>query len=64
MHIFKTNKQQILFWRSKWRSLDKKREKKEKQFVPDIHFTKVRIFNKEYNIHEFEKKDSNSQNIV
>ena len=28
--------------------------------MPDIHFTKVRIFNKEYNIHEFEKKDSNS----
>lgn len=32
--------------------------------MPDIHFTKVRIFNKEYNIHEFKKKDSNSQNIV
>lgn len=34
----------------------KKEKKKKKNFVPDIHFTKVRIFNKEYNIHEFEKK--------
>ncbi len=42
----------------------KKEKKKKNNFVPDIHFTKVRIFNKEYNIHEFEKKDSNSQNIV
>ena len=42
----------------------KKEKKKKNNFVPDIHFTKVRIFNKEYNIHEFKKKDSNSQNIV
>ena len=43
----------------------KKKEKKGRSnFVPDIHFTKVRIFNKEYNIHEFEKKGSNPQNIV
>lgn len=42
----------------------KKEKKGRSNFVPDIHFTKVRIFNKEYNIHEFEKKGSNPQNIV
>jgi len=42
----------------------KKEKKKENNFIPDIYFTKVRIFNKEYNIHEFEKEDSSLQKIV
>jgi signal transduction histidine kinase/DNA-binding response OmpR family regulator/ligand-binding sensor domain-containing protein len=31
-------------------------ENQKKQYIPDIYFTKLRIFNQDYNIHDFEKK--------
>lgn len=39
-------------------------EKKRKDFIPDIFFTKLRIFNKDYNISEFEKSKGNKREIV
>lgn len=38
--------------------------KKRKDFIPDIFFTKLRIFNKDYNISEFEKSKGNKREIV
>ena len=42
----------------------KNEEKKRKEFIPDIFFTKLRIFNKDYNISEFEKSEGNKEAIV
>lgn len=38
-------------------------EKKRKDFIPDIFFTKLRIFNKDYNISEFEKSKGNKREL-
>lgn len=42
----------------------KNEERKKKEFVPEIFFTKLRIFNKEYSISEFEKAKGNEEAIV
>lgn len=42
----------------------KNEEKKKKEFVPDIYFTKLRIFNKEYSISEFVKMENGEETIV
>lgn len=39
-------------------------ERKRKDFAPEIFFTKLRIFNKDYNISEFEKKEGDKGTIV
>ena len=39
-------------------------EKQRNEFIPDIFFTKLRIFNKDYNISEFEKKKGDKEEIV
>jgi signal transduction histidine kinase/DNA-binding response OmpR family regulator/ligand-binding sensor domain-containing protein len=41
----------------------KKEENKRKRYVADIFFTKLRIFNKDYNIHDFEKKKDDEKYI-
>lgn len=42
----------------------KNEERQKKKFTPEIHFTKLRIFNQDYNISEFEKKKGNKEAIV
>ncbi|WP_273157713.1 two-component regulator propeller domain-containing protein [Bacteroides fluxus] len=42
----------------------KKEAKKKKQFIPNIYFTKLRIFNQDYNISEFEETKGNQKSIV
>jgi signal transduction histidine kinase/ligand-binding sensor domain-containing protein/DNA-binding response OmpR family regulator len=41
---------------------DKQREKKQ-AFIPDIFFTKLRIFNKDYHINDFEKRKDDERYI-
>lgn len=55
MLTFKTVQKTIFLWRRRWYCMDRKWGKKRKDFIPDIFFTKLRIFNKDYNISEFEK---------
>lgn len=38
--------------------------RKRKEFLPDIFFTNLRIFNKDYNISEFERKKGDRKEIV
>ncbi|KAA6348376.1 Sensor histidine kinase TodS [termite gut metagenome] len=40
-----------------------KQNEKQKKFIPDIFFTKLRIFNKDYNINDFEKRKGNERYI-
>lgn len=42
----------------------KNEERKKKKFIPEIHFTKLRIFNQDYNISEFEKNKGDKEAIV
>lgn len=39
-------------------------QREKKQFRPEIYFTKLKIFNKEYNISTFEKKRDNKASVV
>lgn len=42
----------------------KNEERTKKEFIPEIYFTKLRIFNQDYNISEFEKTKGNKEAIV
>ena len=42
----------------------KKEERARNNFIPNLYFTKLRIFNQEYSIYEFEKTPSDPQNII
>ncbi|MDR1682746.1 MAG: response regulator, partial [Candidatus Symbiothrix sp.] len=41
----------------------KSEDNSKKKYFPDIYFTKLRIFNKEYNIHDFEKNEGTAHHI-
>ena len=39
-------------------------ERKKKEFIPEIYFTKLKIFNKDYNISEFEETRGDKEAII